>query len=43
MDWFERLTGFKETGYAETRGKLAVVEQQLKSLVIGKSYGIGEL
>jgi hypothetical protein len=43
MDWFERLTGFKEAGYAETRGKLAVDEQQLKSLVNGKSYGIGEL
>jgi hypothetical protein len=43
MDWFERLTGFRETGYAETRGKLAVDGQQLKSLVNGKSYGIGDL
>jgi hypothetical protein len=43
MDWFERLTGFRETNYAETRGKLAVHEQQLKSLVNGKIYGIGEL
>lgn len=43
MDWFERLTGFRETDYAETRGKLAIDGRQLKSLVNGKSYGIGEL
>ena len=23
MDWFEKLTGFRETGYEETRAKLA--------------------
>jgi hypothetical protein len=43
MDWFERLTGFKEASYRETREKLAVNEQQLKSLVNRKSYGIGKL
>lgn len=43
MDWFERLTGFRETGYHETRAKLAVEGQQLKSLVNGRSYGIGRL
>ena len=43
MDWFEKLTGFKEKGYAETRKKLAVDGRQLKSLINGKSYGIGEL
>jgi hypothetical protein len=43
MDWFERLTGFKETSYSETRKKLAVEGDQLKSLVNGRSYGIGEL
>jgi hypothetical protein len=43
MDWFERLTGFKETNYAETRTKLAVDGDRLKSLVNGKDYGIGEL
>jgi hypothetical protein len=43
MDWFENLTGFGETGYAETRAKLAVDGRQLQSLVNGKSYGIGEL
>jgi hypothetical protein len=43
MDWFERLTGFKEKHYADTREKLAIDGRQLKSLVNGKSYGIGEL
>jgi hypothetical protein len=43
LDWFERLTGFKETSYDETRQNLAVEGRRLKSLVNGKSYGIGEL
>jgi hypothetical protein len=43
MDWFEKLTGFRETGYDETRSKLKVEGRQLQSLVNGKSYGIGEL
>jgi hypothetical protein len=43
MDWFERLTGFEETSYAETRAKLAVEDSRLRSLVNGKSYAIGEL
>jgi hypothetical protein len=43
MDWFERLTGFRETSYAETRVKLAVESDRLTSLVNGRSYGIGEL
>jgi hypothetical protein len=43
LDWFEKLTGFRETSYADTRAKLAVEVQQLKSLVNGKSYGIGRL
>jgi hypothetical protein len=43
MDWFERLTGFRETAYEDTRAKLEVNGRQLKSLVNGKSYGIGEL
>ena len=41
MDWFERLTGFRETSYAETRAKLSVDGDQLRSLANGKSYGIG--
>jgi hypothetical protein len=43
MDWFERLTGFQKTGYDETRSKLAIDGNRLRSLVNGKSYGIGEL
>ena len=43
MDWFERLTGFRETGYDDTRAKLKVEGSRLQSLVNGKSYGIGEL
>ena len=43
MDWFEKLTGFRESGYDETRAKLKVEGRQLQSLVNGKSYGIGEL
>lgn len=43
MDWFERLTGFRESNYADTRAKLKVKGRELTSLVNGKSYGIGEL
>jgi hypothetical protein len=43
MDWFERLTGFRETSYDDTRTKLKVNGSRLQSLVNGKSYGIGEL
>ena len=43
MDWFEKLTGFRETSYDDTRAKLKVEGSQLQSLTNGKSYGIGEL
>ncbi len=43
MDWFERLTGFRETDYDDTRAKLKVEGSRLQSLINGKSYGIGEL
>ena len=39
MDWFERLTGFRET----PRAKLKVDGSRLQSLINGKDYGIGEL
>jgi len=42
MDWFERLTGFREESYEATRAKLRVEGDRLQSLVNGKSYGIGE-
>jgi hypothetical protein len=43
MDWFERLTGFREVGYDETRSQLEVGGSRLRSRVNGKSYGIGHL
>jgi hypothetical protein len=43
VDWFEKLTGFKEEGYADTRARLSIEGDKLKSLVNGKSYGIGRL
>ena len=41
MDWFEKLTGFREMSYDDTRAKLKVEGSQLQSLINGKSYGIG--
>jgi hypothetical protein len=43
LNWFERLTGFRETEYYETRSKLKVEGTQLRSMVNGKSYCIGTL
>jgi hypothetical protein len=43
MDWFEKLTGFRETGYEETRARLTVEGGRLRSRINGASYGIGEL
>lgn len=43
MDWFERLTGFREKGYEETRRCLEVDGRHLRSRVNGRSYGIGDL
>lgn len=42
MDWFERLTGFRETGYEETRARLAVENGRLISRINGASYEVGE-
>ncbi len=43
MDWFEKLTGFRETGYEETRARLEVEDGRLRSRVNGASYSIGSL
>lgn len=43
MNWFERLTGFTEMGYHETRARLAVEGRDLVSRVSGQRHGIGEL
>ena len=42
-DGFERLTGFREDGYAATRSRLVVEGDELVSTVNGRRYGIGEL
>lgn len=43
MDWFERLTGFKERDYDETRSWLEVGGDCLISKVNGASYRTGRL
>ena len=43
MDWFEKLVGFRETSFYETRSKLALEGGRLVSLVNGASYATGEL
>lgn len=43
MNWFERLTGFKEVSYAETLRQLDFDGQQIHSLVNEKKYGVGNL
>jgi hypothetical protein len=43
MDWFEKITGFRETHYEETRARLEVEGGNLRSRVNGALYGIGEL
>ena len=43
MDWFEKLTGFREDGYEATRARLEVADGRLRSRINGASYGIGEL
>jgi hypothetical protein len=43
MDWFQLLTGFRETDYENTRAKLVVEGSRLRSLINGKSYGVGDL
>lgn len=43
MDWFEKITGFRETGYQATRARLEVEGENLRSRVNGARYGIGEL
>lgn len=41
MDWFERLTGFRETNYDDTRARLRVEGNLLHSLISGERYNIG--
>lgn len=41
-DWFERLAGFREDGYAATQQQLSIDGDELVSSVNGKRYGVGE-
>lgn len=43
MDWFERITGFKEAGYETTRSRLAVENDTLISRFNGSRHCIGRL
>jgi hypothetical protein len=43
MDWFERITGFKELGYAETQAALSVAGGKLRSVHSTRECGVGEL
>jgi len=43
MDWFEKLTGFREAEYDVTRSRLEVVGGRLHSNVNDQSYDIGDL
>ncbi len=43
MDWFERITGFREGGYAATQAQLLAEGEQLVSRAIGSRYGMGRL
>jgi len=43
MDWFERLVGFRECGYEETRSRLLVDGGWLSSRVNGARYRTGTL
>jgi hypothetical protein len=43
MDWFEKLTGFQEMEYAETRAQFEISGQHLISRANGRRYAIGEL
>jgi len=43
MDWFEAITGFAETSYAETRARLHTEGDQLVNIKTGRRYGMGHL
>ena len=43
MDWFERITGFREDGYDATRARLSVVDGQLHSRNSPRTCSVGQL
>lgn len=42
MNWFEALTGFQEESYEKTRAKLSLEGRELRSLVNGRTYEVGQ-
>jgi hypothetical protein len=43
MDWFERITGFPEAGYAQTQAALSVMGRRLRSAHSERACWVGEL
>ncbi|GJE42183.1 hypothetical protein [Methylobacterium soli] len=43
MDWFERLTGFRETTYTRTKAQLRMVDGRLVRPATGESFEVGAL
>jgi hypothetical protein len=43
MDWFERLTGFRETDYGTTQAQLRVLDGRLVRGDMGESFAVGTL
>ena len=43
MDWFERITGFREEGYDATRARLSVVDGRLHSRNSARTCAVGQL
>jgi len=43
MDWFERLTGFRETTYHETKARLWIADGRLHSDATDRTFGVGRL
>lgn len=43
MDWFERITGFKERGYAETQSLLSMDGGRLRSAMSDRRPAVGRL
>lgn len=43
MDWFERITGFREDGYDTTQSKLSIVDGRLISSRSDRACAVGQL
>lgn len=43
MDWFERLTGFREAGYEATQARLRIENGRLHSDASDRAYRVGAL